>query len=697
MLLEAVSCVRGTAEDVCLADVAGLAGEHRADRVPLDVAAVLVLIADVLAAVLIRAGRSEMRCTAVASFWVAAVGLWARRLAGALGPGKLDANRVPGAAVEFAAEGIQRADRLAAVGVIAKRVGVRFAACSGTGVTTFVHTAAGRFLASQARTGNVPLGVAAEGVGRTDCLAAVGVGAGRQLVLVAAIAGIEVAAFGEVAKPGATACALCQVDARRVPHCRAAHRVDIADRVATFGVVAGREGLRDETAPGGGVAAEAAAAFLGNVSAEAVPLAAAAEWVDGADRVATGGVVAEGLSVGSEAGSGAPVAAADVAAAQGAGNEGTVGVPLDRAATGVERTDARAAGLIITARVGVPLEAASDAGAVPANLGAATCQSFADTMAVPGLNATDRVGRADHIAARGVFAARRAMGAGARIRTRASRLSEADSVGVEGAMLVPGGGTTDRVDVADGRAADGLVATGQGMSDQAGASIWAAGALAAHSESDFDTHRVPPNLAAEGVQRRADVDATASVLATGEVGGRDEAGSRDGRPAASDRVGAQGFGITHAYAVPLVRTAERVDLADRIAAIRIGAGAVAVGLEAGTCGDVTAIGADDRGQIGAFLIPLEDTAVRVHRTDRFAAAGIVAAGASMAHKARSLARRAAVDRLGAQGGRGVLAGDVPGHDTAELVEEAHRRAALQVVAAWIDMHVLAGARGRISA
>lgn len=347
-----------------------------------------------------------MRDAAIAGGGIAAHRLRAGALAGPLGRTELDADGVPGAAIQFATEGVEGADGVAALGVVAERRRVWLAAGTGAGVAAVGNAVADRKLASGSGTAEIPLTVAAEGIALAHGVAALLIVAGGELMLGAAGTGCELAALRRLAKAGATASALRERDAGGVPHGGAADRVGGADRIAALTIGAGRRRLREEAASAVRDAAERTAAILGETRAEAVPLRAAAEGVDHADRIAAGAVVAEGLVVGFEAGAGAPVAAADRATADGAGEEGALVVPEDGAAIRIDRADARAAGFVIAAGVGVAFEAAADAGAAPLVVGQAAGEGVGDAVAVPGLDAADGVDRADDVAARWVFAAR---------------------------------------------------------------------------------------------------------------------------------------------------------------------------------------------------------------------------------------------------------------------------------------------------
>lgn len=279
----------------------------------------------------------------------------------------------------------------------------------------------------------------------------------------------------------------------------------------------------------------------------------------------------------------------------------------------------------------------------------------------------------------------------------AGRLAEADGVGVEGAVAVPGVQAAERVDLADRRAADRIVAARQGVDQEAGAAVRAAGDLVAEAEGVLDAGGIPADFAAEGVERRADLDAAARVFAAGEIGRGDEAGTGGGRTAVPDRVGAKRLGEEDANGVPDRYAADRVGPADRLAAGCVSARRRAVDLKAGPGVDITAVGADLRSEVGALLVPLEEAAVGIDVADRFAAAGVVAAGVVVADEAGSLADITAVGVRRAEGVRGVLARLVPAHHAAEVVEEADLCAAGEVVAAGVGVDALAASGGRIAA
>jgi hypothetical protein len=140
----------------------------------------------------------------------------------------------------------------------------------------------------------------------------------------------------------------------------------------------------------------------------------------------------------------------------------------------------------------------------------------------------------------------------------------------------------------------------------------------------LNARSVPPHFAAEGVKDGADVNAAARVFAACEIRTWNKARAGQVRPAGRDGLIADRFGDRHADAVPDLDTADRVGLADIVAAVLVRAGGRAVLREAGSCVDIAAVGANQRCKISALLIPLEKTAVGIDIADGFAATSVVA-------------------------------------------------------------------------
>lgn len=119
-----------------------------------------------------------------------------------------------------------------------------------------------------------------------------------------------------------------------------------------------------------------------------------------------------------------------------------------------------------------------------------------------------------------------------------------------------------------------------------------------HTNAD----RIPTHLAAIRVETPAD-QLTAGRIRASSGGGRDEAGTQAVIAAGFDRSAASSNRLIHARPVPLLLTAEGIDLTDHLAALRIAAGRQPMAAIAGSAQQITAAIAIGSGESGAEDIP----------------------------------------------------------------------------------------------
>ena len=309
---------------------------------------------------------------------------------------RLRAGRVPR---EFAAEAVEGAHSLAAERIGAGWRRARGAAASGVGRAAAEAADAAR-VERGARADGVPGVAAAEGVCRAHALAADRVRAGGRRACDAALA-----SGGAAALVGAGAAELDR--GRRallVPLDIAAEAVGGADDRAAEGVAARGGRLRlAAVARRGGAAADAADSTckLRLARADIVPLALAAEGVDGADRFAAVGVGAASAIMGNAAiFARAATAGARADAAELNGRLRAELVPLHVAAEAVGGADERAARSVRARRRRLRRAAAAcrgNAASDPAHPAVRLRERGADS--VPAHSATERIGPADDLTA----------------------------------------------------------------------------------------------------------------------------------------------------------------------------------------------------------------------------------------------------------------------------------------------------------
>ena len=398
-----------------------------------------------------------------------------------------------------------------------------------------------------------------------------------------------------------------------VPVLNAAEFVNVADRGTATDVVAARLGCVD----GSGLEATSLARTLPartrrdtadvdrQDSATVVPLHAAAQRVDGADRVAAGGVVAHRGRLGLFA-----VADARALVKSGADDRcrfDAIDVPFIGAAVFKPGNGAHRGGaiLVVASRSGVSLVAR-----------VASADVERDIAHREGLGGTDRI-PAD-FAAPGVVVFADALAAGSITASRCETLDEAvSSLGIATTLIpaaevrVEGGGdrtgpvpackAAERIDRADFLAAILVRARRSGMRGEAGTGVHVA-AFGADFLGEFDAGFIPRVITAERLDD-ADAFATGFVVAVG-IRPRDVAASGEDLAAEWVLLGAQLFGAVGANLIPANLAAERIYVADGVAAISVFApGSVlrlkGAGFEAGT---VERSEGDDFGAAAALFI-----------------------------------------------------------------------------------------------
>ena len=575
-----------------------------------------------------------------------------------------------------------------------------------------------------------------------------------------------VAAHGQTATTDARAARF--EDARRVPTDVAAIWLVTADCFAARSVVAVRRLVRNKAAARADVTAAriGAAGDARDRHTTCVPTFGAARWVDVADaRTADFVFATTGFGVRLEATSNAGARPRVARHAQGARGLHARRRPTDFTADGVVLADDRAAGRVFAARGRVRRIAGTFARAIAESYADTLCDRHA--FRAPAEAAAERVDRAHRRTAEFVGAAGVPVHHEWRTRRGAvvdAEVAAEDSV--RGAGFVPCARAAGRIeDVADVRAALFVFAAGEVARNCARAGAWIAacdGALEAVRASVDDAEDVPLDFAARGIDD-ADVVAALAVEAAGsfmrveatacidraalvavddgEISARLIPTAKRGLAARwvnqADLATARGLRATfaavrevattrgavadavdvrvwcertlgerdlHAGEVPFHFAAERIEVADGIAAIRVVAarnlvdGAATCGLErrrgfaAGAARKVAVVGVGR--QLRAERIPTRFAAERILFADRFTADRVITEWRwlRIAAAARARVAAATAEALGP-----IHAGFVPRFFTATRVDAADGVAALGIAAIWVFVNDQARTCGRLAA
>ncbi len=233
--------------------------------------------------------------------------------------------------------------------------------------------------------------------------------------------------------------------------------------------------MRREARTGNHESAAALAGFNRVADAARIPFSAAAIRVVSTDRRAAHRVVAVGFRVLFDATACAAIAATWRGTAVDA-REGSAGfIPRNRAASFVDRADARTAGFVIASSIGVRFEAITKARARPAWAGHAMESSARYAVHIPARSAANGIEPTNDVAASGIIATRSGMANAALAASRATGDGVTNALRDIDAVRVPAQLAAVRLNLTDRSAAEFIGASWLWMDEVWIASVGAVG------------------------------------------------------------------------------------------------------------------------------------------------------------------------------------------------------------------------------